>query len=69
MDAEPARKGHAAARSLIGARQLATPLPLLAAVGAKTNCIEIGTAVIDMRHENPIYTTEDAGGPDAAHRA
>jgi hypothetical protein len=31
------------------ARQLASPFPLLAAVGAKTSRIEIGTAVIDMR--------------------
>ena len=31
------------------ARQLASPFPLLAAVGAKTSKIEIGTAVIDMR--------------------
>jgi hypothetical protein len=29
------------------ARQLASPFPLLAAVGAKTKRIEIGTAVID----------------------
>jgi luciferase-like monooxygenase len=35
------------------ARQLAAPFPLLAAVGAKTSRIEIGTAVIDMRYENP----------------
>ena len=34
------------------ARQLASPFPLLAAVGAKTSRIEIGTAVIDMRYEN-----------------
>ena len=31
------------------ARQLASPFPLLAAIGARTNKIEIGTAVIDMR--------------------
>ena len=37
------------------ARQLASPFPLLAAVGAKTSQIEIGTAVIDMRYENPLY--------------
>jgi alkanesulfonate monooxygenase SsuD/methylene tetrahydromethanopterin reductase-like flavin-dependent oxidoreductase (luciferase family) len=46
------------------ARQLASPFPLLAAVGAKTNRIEIGTAVIDMRYENPLYMTEDAGAAD-----
>lgn len=31
------------------ARQLASPFPLLAAVGARTQRIEIGTGVIDMR--------------------
>jgi alkanesulfonate monooxygenase SsuD/methylene tetrahydromethanopterin reductase-like flavin-dependent oxidoreductase (luciferase family) len=46
------------------ARQLASPFPLLAAVGAKTNRIEIGTAVIDMRYENPFYMIEDAGAAD-----
>jgi alkanesulfonate monooxygenase SsuD/methylene tetrahydromethanopterin reductase-like flavin-dependent oxidoreductase (luciferase family) len=30
-------------------RQLASPFPLLAAIGARTRRIEIGTAVIDMR--------------------
>src|ERR1700676_2899301 len=43
------------------ARQLASPFPLLAAVGAKTSRIEIGTAEIDMRYENPLYMVEDAG--------
>ena len=37
---------------------------LLAAVGAKTSRIEIGTAVIDMRYENPFYMVEDAGSAD-----
>ena len=46
------------------ARQLAPPFPLLAAVGAKTSRIEIGTAVIDMRYENPLYMAEDAGAAD-----
>jgi alkanesulfonate monooxygenase SsuD/methylene tetrahydromethanopterin reductase-like flavin-dependent oxidoreductase (luciferase family) len=46
------------------ARQLASPFPLLAAVGAKTQSIEIGTAVIDMRYENPLYMAEDAGAAD-----
>src|SRR6201985_3942410 len=43
------------------ARQLSSPFPLLAAVGAKTKTIEIGTGVIDMRYENPFYMGEDAG--------
>ncbi|MDF2233875.1 LLM class flavin-dependent oxidoreductase [Albimonas sp. CAU 1670] len=46
------------------ARQLASPFPLLAAVGARTSRIEIGTAVIDMRYENPFYMVEDAGAAD-----
>ncbi len=36
------------------AAQLASPFPLLSAIGAKTNKIEIGTGVIDMRYENPL---------------
>jgi len=46
------------------ARQLGSPFPLLAAVGARTSRIEIGTAVIDMRYENPMYMAEDAGAAD-----
>jgi len=46
------------------ARQLGSPFPLLAAAGARTKRIEIGTAVIDMRYENPLYMAEDAGAAD-----
>src|SRR5580658_4572936 len=46
------------------ANQLSSPFPLLAAVGARTSRIEIGTAVIDMRYENPFYMAEDAGSAD-----
>src|SRR6478735_7811986 len=46
------------------ANQLASPFPLLAAVGARTTRIEIGTGVIDMRYENPLYMAEDAGAAD-----
>ncbi len=46
------------------ARQLSSPFPLLAAVGAKTSRIEIGTGVIDMRYENPLYMAEDASVAD-----
>ncbi len=46
------------------ANQLASPFPLLAAIGARTNRIEIGTGVIDMRYENPLYMAEDAGAAD-----
>ena len=52
------------------ARQLGSPFPLLAAIGTRTKKIEIGTAVIDMRYENPLYMAEDAGAADiiAGHR-
>jgi alkanesulfonate monooxygenase SsuD/methylene tetrahydromethanopterin reductase-like flavin-dependent oxidoreductase (luciferase family) len=46
------------------ARQLGSPFPLLAAIAARTSRIEIGTAVIDMRYENPMYMAEDAGAAD-----
>ena len=46
------------------ARQLASPFPLLAAVGARTKRVEIGTAVVDMRYENPPYMIEDASATD-----
>src|SRR2546421_4267949 len=46
------------------AQQLASPFPLLAAVGARTSKIEIGTGVIDMRYENPLYMVEDSGAAD-----
>ncbi|MFD8072369.1 LLM class flavin-dependent oxidoreductase [Streptomyces sp. NPDC059718] len=46
------------------ARQAASPFPLLAAIGARTSKIEIGTGVIDMRYENPLYMAEDAGAAD-----
>jgi alkanesulfonate monooxygenase SsuD/methylene tetrahydromethanopterin reductase-like flavin-dependent oxidoreductase (luciferase family) len=46
------------------APQLASPFPLLAAIGACTERIEIGTAVIDMRYENPLYMAEEAAAAD-----
>src|ERR671916_1889668 len=46
------------------AQQLASPFPLLAARGARTSRIELGTGVIDMRYENPMYMAEDAGAAD-----
>jgi alkanesulfonate monooxygenase SsuD/methylene tetrahydromethanopterin reductase-like flavin-dependent oxidoreductase (luciferase family) len=46
------------------ARQLSAPFPLLAAVAARTQKIEIGTGVIDMRYENPLYMAEEASAAD-----
>lgn len=50
------------------ARQLGSPFPLLAASAARTKKIELGTAVIDMRYENPLYMAEDAGAADLISR-
>ncbi|WP_430591849.1 LLM class flavin-dependent oxidoreductase [Humidisolicoccus flavus] len=46
------------------ARQQAAPFPLLAAIAARTSNIEIGTGVIDMRYENPMYMAEEAAITD-----
>jgi alkanesulfonate monooxygenase SsuD/methylene tetrahydromethanopterin reductase-like flavin-dependent oxidoreductase (luciferase family) len=46
------------------ARQLASPFPLLAAMAARTRRIEIGTGVVDMRYENPLYMAEEAAATD-----
>ena len=46
------------------ARQLASPFPLLSAMAARTSTIELGTAVIDMRYENPLYMAEEAAIAD-----
>ncbi|RSN29076.1 LLM class flavin-dependent oxidoreductase [Amycolatopsis sp. WAC 04169] len=50
------------------ARQAGSPFPLLSAVGARTSKIEIGTGVIDMRYENPMYMAEEAGAADLISR-
>jgi alkanesulfonate monooxygenase SsuD/methylene tetrahydromethanopterin reductase-like flavin-dependent oxidoreductase (luciferase family) len=50
------------------ARQLASPFPLLAAMAARTSTIELGTAVIDMRYENPLYMAEEAAIADLISR-
>jgi alkanesulfonate monooxygenase SsuD/methylene tetrahydromethanopterin reductase-like flavin-dependent oxidoreductase (luciferase family) len=46
------------------AEQQASPFPLLAAIAARTSRIEIGTGVIDMRYENPLYLAEEAAAVD-----
>jgi alkanesulfonate monooxygenase SsuD/methylene tetrahydromethanopterin reductase-like flavin-dependent oxidoreductase (luciferase family) len=46
------------------ARQLASPFPLLAAMVARTSRIEVGTGVVDMRYENPLYMAEEAAAVD-----
>ena len=46
------------------ARQAASPMPLLAAMAARTKNIEVGTGVIDMRYENPLQFAEEAAALD-----
>jgi alkanesulfonate monooxygenase SsuD/methylene tetrahydromethanopterin reductase-like flavin-dependent oxidoreductase (luciferase family) len=46
------------------APQLSSPFPLLAAIAARTSRIEIGTGVIDLRYENPLYMAEEAALAD-----
>ncbi|WP_062465282.1 LLM class flavin-dependent oxidoreductase [Demequina soli] len=43
---------------------LSSPFPLLAAMGARTSRIELGTGVINMRYENPLYMAELAATAD-----
>ncbi|SDS73346.1 Flavin-dependent oxidoreductase, luciferase family (includes alkanesulfonate monooxygenase SsuD and methylene tetrahydromethanopterin reductase) [Brevibacterium siliguriense] len=46
------------------ATQAASPIPLLSTIAAKTRAIEVGTGVIDMRYENPLYLAEEAAALD-----
>ena len=46
------------------ARQAASPIPLLTAMAARTSRIEVGTGVIDLRYENPLYLAEEAAALD-----
>ena len=50
------------------ARQQAAPMPLLAAIAARTERIEVGTGVIDLRYENPLYLAEEAAAVDLISR-
>jgi alkanesulfonate monooxygenase SsuD/methylene tetrahydromethanopterin reductase-like flavin-dependent oxidoreductase (luciferase family) len=46
------------------AAQQANPFPLMAAIAARTSTIHVGTGVIDMRYENPLYMAEEAAQVD-----
>lgn len=46
------------------AKQAAAPFPVLTAMAARTKNIEVGTGVIDMRYENPLYLAEEAAALD-----
>lgn len=45
-------------------QNLSSPFPLLAAMGARTSRIDLGTGVINMRYENPLYMAEAAATAD-----
>lgn len=55
---------NASIRSHHYASMLSAPFPLLAAMAARTSRIELGTGVIDMRYENPLYFAEEAATAD-----
>ncbi|QGU01184.1 Alkanal monooxygenase alpha chain [Corynebacterium kalinowskii] len=44
--------------------QAAAPMPLLGAIAGSTKRIDIGTGVIDMRYENPLYLAEEVAALD-----
>lgn len=46
------------------APQGASPMPLLGAIAGSTKHIEVGTGVIDMRYENPLYLAEETAALD-----
>jgi alkanesulfonate monooxygenase SsuD/methylene tetrahydromethanopterin reductase-like flavin-dependent oxidoreductase (luciferase family) len=46
------------------AQQLGSPTALLAAVGARTSRIELGTGVVDMRYPDPFGFAEDMASVD-----
>ncbi|GGH61140.1 LLM class flavin-dependent oxidoreductase [Rothia aerolata] len=46
------------------AQQQASPFPLLSAIASRTSTLELGTGVIDMRYENPLYMAENAAMTD-----
>src|SRR5699024_771737 len=43
---------------------ISSPFPVLAAMAAQTSTIELGTGVIDLRYENPLYFAEQAATTD-----
>lgn len=45
-------------------RQQSSPIPLLSAIAARTQRIEVGTGVIDLRYENPLQLAEELASLD-----
>ncbi|MCY1158422.1 MAG: class flavin-dependent oxidoreductase [Citricoccus sp.] len=62
--AEEAGMDGAWVRSHHFQHMISSPFPLLAAMGAVTRTIALGTGVIDLRYENPLYMAEEAATAD-----
>lgn len=45
-------------------QSLSAPIPLLTAMAAATTRLEVGTGVIDLRYENPLYLATEAAAAD-----
>lgn len=45
-------------------QNLAAPFPLLSAMAAVTTTLDVGTGVVDLRYENPLYLAEEAAATD-----
>ena len=62
---QPRRSGPTARTSgCTTSRASSLSFPATRGHQARTERIEIGTGVIDMRYENPLYMVEDAGAAD-----
>ena len=64
VDAEAAGMDDAWFRVHHFQRMISSPFPLLAAMAARTERIRLGTGVIDLRYENPLYFAEAAATAD-----
>ncbi|QCU78567.1 LLM class flavin-dependent oxidoreductase [Citricoccus sp. SGAir0253] len=62
--AEEAGMDGAWVRSHHFQHMISAPFPLLAAMGQATSTIQLGTGVIDLRYENPLYMAEEAATAD-----
>lgn len=45
-------------------QSLSAPIPLLTAMAMRTTRLEVGTGVVDMRYENPLYLASEASALD-----
>ena len=64
VDAEAAGLDGAWIRIHHFQRMFSSPFPILTAMAARTERIHLGTGVIDLRYENPLYMAEAAATAD-----